>query len=226
MVRITADLEEIGEERAHVLTRTLREMGAWRALARRIGAIGSDLNGFEGDGLRGTDFQTIDGRVHVTWRAEASKGEGYGRDDTSLLASRSVAVAYRWLRRFHPNPRGPEHPLIWSPDDPTAPVSYAALNKAFKKAWEKAFGEAAPHGVAFHGYCRTVVTTSVDALGISQAAEYTGRTTKTIEKYYKHKRAATQARTTEVLDQIQNEAAKKAASRGPKSQPKSQRSDG
>lgn len=232
VVRITADLEEIGEERAQILTRTLRRMGAWRALAavmfaggsgRRIGAIGSDLNGFDADALRGSDFEVIHGKLHVTWRAEAAKGEGFGRGDDTLLASRSVALAYRWLRRFHPNPLGPEYPLIWSPADPTTPPSYASLNKAFKDAWRHAFGHEAPRGVAFHAYCRTVVTTLVDALGLSQAAEYTGRTTKTIEKHYKRKRAETQAKTTEVLDQIQREAARKAASQGPKSQPKSQR---
>lgn len=53
-----------------------------------------------------------------------------------------------------------------------------------------------------------MVTTLVDALGTSQAAEYTSRTIKTIETYYKRKRAATQARTTAVLDDIQRDAAK------------------
>ena len=173
---------------------------------RRVGAIGADRLGWGADGLRRTDFSVEGGRLHVTWRAAAAKGKSYGRGDEELVATRLVAVAYRWLRRCHPNPLGPEHPLIWSPDDPTRPVTYAALNRAFKEAWRVAFNEDAPRGVAFHGFCRTVVTTIVDALGMSHAAEYTGRTIRTIERHYKRRRSQTQVRTTAVLDEIRAEA--------------------
>jgi SpoVK/Ycf46/Vps4 family AAA+-type ATPase len=104
------------------------------------------------------------------------------------------------------------------------PVSYAALSSSFKKAWQQALGQKAPRGVAFHAYCRTVVTTLVDALGASQAAEYTGRTVKTIEAHYKRKRATTQVRSMEVIDRMHAEAAatidsERDANRNRKSQP-------
>lgn len=213
VVRQDAELPEITEEQSVALIRTLRKglPRTWRALAavlfaygsgRRIGAIGADRLGFETDGLCASDFITRNGRLHVVWRAEAAKGEAFGRGDEMIPASRTLAAAYRWLRRYYPNPIGPEHPLLWAPEDPERPVTYAALNKVFKKAWKETFGVQAPFGLAFHGFCRTVATTIGDELGLDRAAEYTGRTRGTIERYYKRKRMATFERTVDRLDEI------------------------
>ncbi len=212
VVREDVELPEITEEEAVALIRVLRAElpGTWRALAavrfayasgRRIGAIGADRLGFECDGLSATDF-TNNGRLYVTWRAEAAKGGAYGRGNETIPTARSLSTTYRWLRRFHPNPLGPEHPLLWAPRDPERPVTYAALNKRFKKAWKDAFGEEAPKGLAFHGFCRTVATTVGDELGLDKAAEYTGRTRRTIERYYKRKRMSTFEQTVDRLDEI------------------------
>ena len=227
VVRVDPKVPEVGEDRAKDLLRALRKSRSWRTFGavmlahgsgRRIGAIGADRLGFSADGLRGSDFRYIDGRLYVTWRAEAAKGEGFGRGDEILPATRTVAVAYRWLRRCHPNPLGPEHPLLWSPQDPSQPVSYAALNRNFKATWREAFGEDAPKGLAFHGFCRTMISTIVDELGLSQAAEYTGRTTRTIEKHYKRVRRETQNRTAELLDRVRAEGERRPPNHNVKSQ--------
>jgi hypothetical protein len=213
VIRQDAELPEITEEQCEALILTLRKglPRTWRALAavlfayasgRRIGAIGADRLGFETDGLCATDFITHNERLHVVWRAEAAKGEAFGRGDEMIPASWTLAAAYRWLRRYYPNPIGPEHPLLWAPEDPERPVTYAALNKVFKKAWKETFGVAAPFGLAFHGFCRTVATTVGDELGLDRAAEYTGRTRGTIERYYKRKRISTFEQTVARLDQI------------------------
>jgi hypothetical protein len=102
-----------------------------------------------------------------------------------MKASQALTKIYHWLREQHPNPKGEQYPLIWSPDDPSVPVTYASLNKGFKEAWKSAFGRPAPRGLAFHGFCRTVVTTIADKVGIGAAAEYTGRTQATAEQHYK-----------------------------------------
>ncbi|HEU0078975.1 MAG TPA: hypothetical protein VFQ76_15075 [Longimicrobiaceae bacterium] len=213
VLREDAELPEITEEECTALIRTLRAglPGTWRALAavrfayasgRRIGAIGADRLGFETDGLCATDFTSSHGRVFVVWRASAAKGGAYGRGDEMIPAAWSLAATYRWLCRFHPNPLGAAHPLLWAPGDPARPVTYAALNKTFKAAWNDTFGQQAPYGLAFHGFCRTVATTVGDELGLDKAAEYTGRTRRTIERYCKRKRLSTFEQTVKRLDEI------------------------
>jgi hypothetical protein len=213
VIRTDADVAEIPEENCLMLIRELRRSipKGWRAYAavviahasgRRIGAIGSDRLGFDACGLRASDFTSIDGRVWVTWRAEEAKGKGYGQGDQQIPATRALAVVYRWLRRCHPNPLGPDHPLLWSPQDPSRPVSYAGLNRALTGAWTRVFGEKRPRGVAFHAFCRTVATTVADALDTGKAAEYTGRTRETVEKHYKKRRPTASAGTVDRLDAV------------------------
>src|SRR5690606_37469668 len=84
------------------------------------------------------DFRrTEDGIVEVRWRAAAQKGKGYGRGDVVLPATRQLEVVYRWLTRFHPNPLGPEYPLIWAEDDPTQAEPYHRLRRELAKAWRE-----------------------------------------------------------------------------------------
>lgn len=211
--RATANLPEITDAQAKALVARLRAglPTSWRTLAavllafasgRRIGAIGADRLGFDADGLRGNDFFTRGDTLWVVWRAAASKANAFGRGDTEIPATGLMKTVYRWLRRHHPNPLGLEHPLLWSPEDATMPVTYEALGKGFKKAWVEEFGNAPPRGLAFHGFCRTVATTIGDSLGLDKAAEYTGRTRGTLEKYYKRVRPETLADTVKKLDEL------------------------
>lgn len=205
---------EIGEQRARLVIRQLRHDGEWRALAaamfvlgsgRRIGAVGARRDGQQLDDvpLCENDFKVNeDGQTEVTWRGDPSKGGGYGRGDEVQVASHAVKVAYRWLRRFHPNPEGPEHPLIWDPDNPRFGAGYDGLRSAFKEAWERATGSQKPSGLLWHSFLYTTVTTIADELGVQAAAEYTGRSPEIVAKKYKRQRRARSAQVAERLNEV------------------------
>lgn len=205
---------EIGEDRAARLLAALRARGEWRALAtamivhataRRVGSVSGarvDLH-LDAPPLCANDFRRAeDGVLEVVWRADAQKGNAYGRGDVVQPATRQLELAYRWLTRFHPNPLGPKHPLIWSADDPTRAESYDRLNDALAKAWRAEFGEQKPKGLAWHGFCRTTITTLADELGILTTAEYAGRSPKMVERIYKRARRETAKTAARRLDQI------------------------
>lgn len=72
----------------------------------------------------------------------------------------------------------------------------SALNKAFRQAWagvveqirkeqgsEEAARHVRPKGLAFHGFCRNVITMLVREQGLAEAARFTGRTKDTVVKY-------------------------------------------
>ena len=204
---------EIGEERAIALIRQLRRDGEWRAAAaaiialasgRRIGAICGRREGKQLDHppLTALDFSRTENGLEVIWRAAAAKGEAFGQGDEVQICTRRMAACYRWLRRCHPNPAGPEHPLIWDEANPTKAAAYDGLRRAFDRAWRRAFGEDKPAGLSWHSFCRTTITTISDELGVIAAAEHTGRSPETAQRIYKRKRRATQARTVRVLDQL------------------------
>lgn len=205
---------EIGEERAKAIIRQLRAMGDWRAAAaaaiayasgRRIGAIGARRPGLHLDArpLCASDFSRADdGNLEVVWRAAVSKGDGYGQGDVVQVCPRGLEAIYRWLTRYHPNPLGPEYPLIWDPEDPSQSVSYDVLHKAITDAWSAAFGTTKPRGLAWHGIVRTTVTTIADSLDIGAAAEYTGRSVETAQRIYKRRRRARQVATAHHLDDM------------------------
>ncbi|HUF70589.1 MAG TPA: hypothetical protein VMM79_18210, partial [Longimicrobiales bacterium] len=191
---------EIGEEHAKRLHETLRRRGEWRTLAttmialetgRRVGAISGSRPGLHLDAppLCDRDFSVSrDGIREVTWRANAAKGGAFGAGDVVIPCTRQLAIVHRWLRRFHPNPLGPSQPLIWDADDPSRAATYDALSRAVTEAWPAAFLEPKPHGLGFHSYCRTVITTLGDEAGIQAAAEFTGRSVETAAKIYKRQR--------------------------------------
>jgi hypothetical protein len=208
---------EIGEEPAEGLIRQLLEDGDWRTAAalkvarasgRRISAIAGARQGMHLDAppLTAMDFEreTVTCAL-VTWRANAAKGGAYGRGDEVQVCPRELAVVHRWLARFHPNPNGPEHPLIWDRTDPTRAASYDFLSKSFSKAWRRAFDESKPKGLAWHAVIRTTVTTIADAEGLQAAAEHTGRDVETAGRLYKRRRRASQANTAAALDRLRSE---------------------
>jgi hypothetical protein len=205
---------EIGEERAEQLTVTLRAGKEWRALAavkiarasgRRIGAIGARRQGTQLDAppLCASDFMvSSDGKLLVTWRADAGKGGNYGRGDEVQVCPRELAVVYRWLRLHHPNPLGPGHPLIWDAEDPARGTAYDEISHAFERAWLATFGTPKPEGLLWHSLCRTTVTTIADEIGIEAAAQHTGRSDEVARRIYKRRRMNAQALTAAVLDRL------------------------
>jgi hypothetical protein len=208
---------EVGEDRAKALIRELRRLGFWQAAAaciialasgRRIGAIGARRQGTQLDHppLTGSDFRRGEDGLEVVWRAAASKGDGYGQGDCIQVCPRDMEACVRWLRRFHPNPLGVDHPLIWDERDPSKGAKYDMLRNAVVAAWRALFGTEKPPQLAFHAYCRTTITTIADELGIGAAAEHTGRSAETAQRTYKRKRQQNQVRTARVLDEIRRSA--------------------
>jgi hypothetical protein len=205
--------KEIGEGTAEALIRQLLADGAWEAAAaasvarasgRRIGAIAGRRTGNHLDAppLTAADFQREGGRLLVTWRANVAKGGNFGRGDELQVCAGELAEVYRWLTESHPNPLGPEHPLIWDRADPSKAASYDSLTRAFHDAWDRAFEKPRPRGMAWHSIIYTTVTTIADADGLVAAAEHTGRTVETVERQYKVRRLERQAKTAELLDRL------------------------
>jgi hypothetical protein len=190
---------EIGEKRAELLLEGMRKLGSWRSTAairiahesgRRVGSIAGARDGMHlsAPPLCESDFTTIGGRLYVNWRANSQKGDAYGRNDMLVAATRHLEVTYRWLRRFHRNPKGPDHPLIWSEADETRAQSYNRLRLDISAAWEAVFGEKKPLGLGMHSFCRTTITTLCNELGIVAAATYSGRSVKVIDEIYLQRR--------------------------------------
>lgn len=118
----------------------------------------------------------------VTWRAEAAKGEGYGRGDETLPMTDLHRQALEWVLEHHPNPLGPEAPIVYTADEPGAPVKAPLADKQLKRLEAKA---GVPHvpGRAFHGFCRLAITTAAEMFGDELASEFTGRKPETIRRY-------------------------------------------
>jgi hypothetical protein len=205
---------EIGEDRAERLLATLHSQKQWRTWAaviiarasgRRIGAVGARRQGTQLDTvpLCANDFEVgDDGKLQVTWRADVAKGENYGRGDEVQVCARELVLAYRWLRRYHPNPLGPAYPLVWDPEKPTLGVPYDQISYVFGEAWLATFNEPKPKGLMWHSLCRTTVTTIAQELGIEAAADHTGRSDEVASRIYRRKRVAAQARTVARLDRL------------------------
>jgi hypothetical protein len=207
--------DEVGEENAQRLISRLRAMGFWRTeaaarvalgSARRVGAISGGRSGLheENPPLTALDFREEEdgGGLQVCWRAEVQKGRSFGRGDVEQPATVGLEETYRWLVSDHPNPLGPEHPLIWDEKDPTRPAPYYGLRYEFTLAWKAEFGEERPKGLLWHSFCYTTITTLVDEVGASGAAEFTGRSVETVLKIYKRRRPAKQKEIASALDRV------------------------
>lgn len=204
---------EIGEDRVPVLLRAMRKLGLWRAVAtamaidataRRIGSVsgGRDDLHIDAPPLRAADFRRTSSGWEVCWRAEVQKGKAFGRGDVWHPATRDLVVVFRWLSRFHPNPKGPEHPLIWDEADPTRPEPYHRLLRALDEAWTMAFGEPRPVGLGYHGFCRTTITTLAEKAGTQATADLVGRSVKIVEGTYRRVRRESLDRTALCLEEL------------------------
>jgi hypothetical protein len=176
------------------------------ATARRVASISGGREDLHLDAppLCASDFRRsgYDGALEVVWRADAQKGRSFGRGDVAHPATRQLELVYRWLTRYHPNPLGPDHPLIWAEDDPSRPETYDRLSYELEGAWRAEFGEDKPTRLGWHGFCRTTITTLADTVGMLTAAEYTGRSVRMVERTYKRARRETAHAAARLLDAV------------------------
>lgn len=210
-------LPEVGDQ---VLAHLAARPNAWRCFVavalqldtgRRIGAIGgrSANAGRDAKPLTASDYsEDEDGTGYIIWRAEAAKGGAYGQGDVRLPVTQRVRDTMRRAIQQYPNPLGPRYPLLWSPKDPTKCVSHSAINSALKAA-VRAIGMDDTR-VSTHSLVRSALTTIVDAEGSAPAAaDYSGRTTDTVLRFYKRARDKQLRMTVEGLDSL-NRARKEA----------------
>jgi hypothetical protein len=203
---------EIDDEQARALITRMMKSGKWRvtatasvahSTARRVGAVAGRRTGLHLDAppLTAADFhEEADGTLMVTWRADVAKGKAYLQGDVVQPATEVLKRVYRWLVSTHPNPLGPEHPLIWDQEDPSRAASYASLRAELDVAWREAFGAPRPKGLLWHGFSRGTITTISDLISIQAAAEFSGRSVRTAADVYKRTRPATQVRIAQQLD--------------------------
>lgn len=186
--REKADIDAYSDEEIVRLFDALRRgepgKGSWQirvliGLATSGRRIGSLL------ALTAADHDQEAGKV--TWRAEAAKGEGYGRGDETIAMTELHREAVEWALEHHPNPNGPTAPLVWNRDDPSAQMKEPAADRQLKRL-EKAAGVEHKRRRAFHGFCRATITRAADLFGDEASAEFTGRKPETIRRYaYKKK---------------------------------------
>lgn len=118
----------------------------------------------------------------VVWRAEFAKGTAYGRGDVVMPMTPLHRAAVLWALEHHPNPNGPEAPLIYRTRNPAEPMRQSAADRQLKRLEERAGVQRAP-GRAFHGFCRAAITLVSDLFGDEVASEFTGRKPETIRRY-------------------------------------------
>lgn len=189
---------KVDRERAHTAAYTreegvklwkaapqLAEQGQWQVLVavgiatsgRRLGAI---------QRLTETDHDFEAGTV--IWRAKHAKGEQYGRGDEVRPMTPLHRQAVEWAVRHHPNPLGPDHPIIWRTGGdtrapmPEKPCPQQTLWKQLVKL-EKLAGVPHKPGRSWHSFRRWAATYLADLLGDGPAAEYMGMTVETMRRY-------------------------------------------
>lgn len=149
----------------------------------------------------------------VTWRAEAAKGEHYGRGDETRPMTHQHRAALEWALRNHPNPEGAAHPVIWRTGgvsqqgkrDPTQPPPYSTLWRQLKRLEELA-GVEQKHGRAWHAFRRWAVTTLADELSDGVAGEFVGMTIETVRAHsYKKVQDPTMEKAAGALNQLTTE---------------------
>lgn len=124
------------------------------------------------------DFETDS----VTWRAEWAKAENYERGNDVRPMTRLHRAAVAWAIEHHPNPRGPEHPVLWSPTNPTRPITYPQVLVAWHDL-ERRAGVEHIRGRAFHSMRRAIVTLLSHKLGVEKASDFVGMTPETANKF-------------------------------------------
>ena len=213
-------IEEIGrgefpQERLRAVHVKAREMGLWRLefamdlislTGRRIGEMGADQGGnYDYLGrypLTAQDFDfKPDGSLALLLRAKPAKGEGYGRPDLILDIPRRLVPVMRQRLLEHANPAGPEHPILFSPQNPRKAISLKGLKDELDQAWEAAFpGEARPAFMSFHSMSKTAITEAMKHSPVETVADLCGKEPRTITDRYKKKGTAILTEVTAHLD--------------------------
>lgn len=119
----------------------------------------------------------------VTWRSKWAKAENYGKPDEVRTMTELHARVLQWVTEAHPNPRGPEYPIIWSEKDPTRPASYMTLLGQWHRL-EKAAEVETIRQRAFHSMRRAIVTLISEELGVEVAADFVGMTPQTANSFF------------------------------------------
>lgn len=153
------------------------------------------------------DFTPKDGAPYgtVRWRARFAKGENYGRGDSIRPMTRLHRRVVEWAIQHHPNPAGPEHPILWMPHDPTRHIEAQLLGRDLRKLHRLA-GVEYIKGRGIHSSRRAVVTQVADQLGDGAAAEFVDMTVKTVRNFnYKVTVDATMGRAADVASDLAGE---------------------
>lgn len=206
---------KVDRERAHTPAYTREEgirlwqaapelaaKGEWQVLVavgmatsgRRLGAI-QRLTLVDHDFEAGT----------VVWRARHAKGEHYGRGDEIRPMTPLHRKAVEWASQNHPNPLGPDQPILWQsgggrrPARPDRPCPQQTLWGQLLRLEQLA---GVPHipGRAWHSFRRWAATYLADLLGDGPAAEYIGMTVETMRRYaYKQTQHETMLRVADAI---------------------------
>lgn len=175
----------------------IRDGRQWQAFVA-IGLAGSGRRRGSIQGLTAADHD-LEANT-VVWQKKFAKGKGYRRGDEMRPMSAMHRAALLWALTHRPNPLGPEHPLLWSDDDP----SKAADERQLDYLWRKLEKEAGvPHlqQRAIHSMRRAVVTLLADSIGDGKASEFVGMTVETVRKFsYKHVQSQTMEEAARSLD--------------------------
>ena len=163
----------------------LADEGRWQVLVaagiaqsgRRLGSILA---------LTASDHDLESGTV--VWRADVAKGRNYGRGDETRPMTPLHRKAVRWVLEHHPNPKGPDAPLIWQTGGRSRaakPENAVPQSTVWQQlvALEKLAGVEHKDGRAWHSFRRWTATRLADLLGDGKAAEFIGMTTDTLRKY-------------------------------------------
>lgn len=175
----------------------LAERGQWQVLvAVGIATSGRRLGSIQRLTLADHDLDA----GTVVWRAKNAKGENYGRGDEVRPMTPLHRKAVEWAAQNHPNPLGPEYPIIWrsgggkKPACPEQPCPQQTLWKQLTKL-ERLAGVPHLHGRSWHSFRRWAATYLADLLGDGPASEYIGMTVETMRRYsYKQVQHETMAR--------------------------------
>lgn len=182
-----------------------------------MGAVGGRRRGghLEGPRLTAADLKPEGERYLLTIRGEIRKRTGGSHGprhgvEREVPATESLSRLLRWLLRTHPNPLGPEHPLIWDAEDPTKSASYDDLRTELDEAWLEEFEEPRPKEVLFHSIIRTLITTLIDnSASVAEVAAFTGRGVPVILQRYYRPRPETTRRTGNMLGELRKGKASK-----------------
>jgi len=205
--RTKADIDSYSQEEMEALWGSAPELaaeGQWHVLV----AAGIASSGRRSGSIRALTLADHDLEAGtVTWRAEVAKGEGYGRGDDVRPMTDLHRKAVEWASEHHPNPEGPEHPILWRtggktlPEDPRQSVPYSTLWGQLQRL-EVLAGVEHREGRGWHAFRRSVATFLADTVGDGKASEFVGMTTETLRKFgYKKVQPQAMEEAREALDQ-------------------------